>query len=281
MTGKEWDNFELSDKKEYILTENKDFLMWYHMKLLKGYRFTLSIENMQDLINKIVAFYEFKYHDNMLKEIKYSCYFEDKIDFLNTKEIAKKLDISELKYRLHNDYRYLLEPSYNSMIKIIKETDNILLMNKSVYLHIEKDGTLWHYDVKRLKEKQIIDNIDGIKTINDLYKKLLNINDDNIDYSELEDLINNHKIKLELREKILNLIPLALIYSGGPDYGYIRAKSFIRMFNKEYGLNLDTTRIDEIASKDYSQSIIEESNISKTVPKRKIRERLNIFKKKN
>ena len=47
-----------------------------------------------------------------------------------------------------------------------------------------------------------------------------------------------------------------MIYSKStlPEYGYIRAKRFIRMINKEYDLNLTTDRIDQIMGIDYSDT---------------------------
>ena len=46
-----------------------------------------------------------------------------------------------------------------------------------------------------------------------------------------------------------------MIYSKKmPEQGYIRAKRFIRMINKELDFNLSTDKIDEIMNIDYSDT---------------------------
>lgn len=63
-----------------------------------------------------------------------------------------------------------------------------------------------------------------------------------------------HKIDLKLREILLQLTSLSIIYSKNtsPERGYLRAKKFIEEFN-EYipNLNLSTNEIDEIMNMDY------------------------------
>ena len=78
----------------------------------------------------------------------------------------------------------------------------------------------------------------------------------NVDYSELREFVINHRNAIEVRNKILEIIPLSMIYSkkSMPEYGYIRAKRFIRMINKELDFNLSTDKIDEIMNIDYSDT---------------------------
>lgn len=47
---------------------------------------------------------------------------------------------------------------------------------------------------------------------------------------------------------VLQTIPLSLIYSPNtlPEYGYVRAKSFVRMISKEYGIDIDLDEANEI-----------------------------------
>lgn len=69
-----------------------------------------------------------------------------------------------------------------------------------------------------------------------------------IDYSKLKKWIEYHKNCIALRDKILSLVPLKLLYSeySNLEFGYFRAKNFVRMFNKEYGTNLDLQVLDQI-----------------------------------
>ena len=74
---------------------------------------------------------------------------------------------------------------------------------------------------------------------------------------ELESILFQYDTKINLRNKILELIPIAILTSPNtiPKYGYIRAKKFINTFNKEYNLNLTTTKIDELINSKYYSNI--------------------------
>ena len=78
----------------------------------------------------------------------------------------------------------------------------------------------------------------------------------NIDYSELEECVQNHKNNIAIRNKVLELVMVNMLYSKNthPKNGYIRAKRFMRMFNKEYGLDLNMEKLDRIMDVDYSDT---------------------------
>jgi len=247
----EKDNFFALDNKEYILKDNKDFMKWYNEKIKQGFYSILTIEQLQDMIEKVVLFFEIKYHSKFLSE----CLKCDKSEeYYKAKDIAKKMDINQLKYRLYHDYVQFLECSYCCYINLRKPKENIFDLSKE-FIKIYKDGTIDKYDLESLKENGYVHDIEGIKTVSDLLGYFLS-NPTKVDYSELENLVFNHKTKLELRNKILELITLAMLYSRNslPIYGYVRAKSFIRMMNKEYKLNLNTFEIDEIMSINYKEA---------------------------
>ena len=147
MTGKEWDNFKLSDKKEYILKNNREFLTWYNQKIKEGFNFWLSLEDLQKLINEIVAFFEFKYHNYLLEDIIYN--YHQKESFYNSSLIAKKLDINELKYRLNNAYQYFLDPIYCQGIIISKKSKN-MWETKDIYIHNDQLGNIEKSSLKSL-----------------------------------------------------------------------------------------------------------------------------------
>ena len=59
---------------------------------------------------------------------------------------------------------------------------------------------------------------------------------------------------MELRDRILQLVALKLLYSRNtiPERGYERSKKFINEFNKELNLTLSTEEIDEIMRRNYA-----------------------------
>ena len=69
----------------------------------------------------------------------------------------------------------------------------------------------------------------------------------NIDYHELEEVINNNYFEIELRHRLLQLTALKILYSAtNIDLGYKRATRFINEMNQELGLLLTTDEIDSI-----------------------------------
>ena len=66
-----------------------------------------------------------------------------------------------------------------------------------------------------------------------------------------------HNYNLLLRKKMIELTALQILYSSKtlPIYSYYRAKEFIKDFNEEYDLNIDSSYLDEIMDIDY-QNII-------------------------
>ena len=102
-------------------------------------------------------------------------------------------------------------------------------------------------------------------TIDELLNILEEKNINDLNYNNIKRTINIHEIDLEFRKRVLELIPLKLLYSGRtiPEYGYERSKKFIEEFNKEIpNLNLSTDRIEEIINYNY-QKLIRNKNESK------------------
>lgn len=90
-----------------------------------------------------------------------------------------------------------------------------------------------------------------------LDKLLLMFNErykDELDFIELKECVYNHNVDIVLRNKILQLVALKLLYSVNtiPERGYERSKKFINEFNKELNLTLSTEEIDEIMRRDYA-----------------------------
>lgn len=85
---------------------------------------------------------------------------------------------------------------------------------------------------------------------------------DEFDCAELRKCIYDHNCTIKLRNVILQLVALKLLYSDNttPKRGYERAKRFINEFNENFDLNLSTNEIDELITRSYSN----EKNLLKT-----------------
>lgn len=203
-------------------------------------------------MNDIVAFFEFKYPDNFLSDLLYKSTSKEE-QKTECQRLAKTLNIEQLKYRIYHDYVQFLECSYRNYIHIKRDTKKIWEW-KCCSILIDDDGYINPYDLDDLEKQSFLKNIKGIEKASDLLGRFIESNNE-VDYSELKKVVDTHKARIKLRNMVLELIPLNMIYSKNtlPEYGYIRAKSFIRMFNREYGLNMVTEEIDEIMTKDYSK----------------------------
>lgn len=264
MTGMEYINFKASDKKKYILKNNEEFVTYFKEMINNNIHSILLIDEMQKMMDQIVLFFEVKYpkfmFENIFGEVR-NPKNERTIMANKMVELSKLLDINQLKYRLHYDMLQFLECNYRNYF-YIEIKNGKLLENSSCYIGLESDGTL-KYDMSQFDN--FFHNIDNIKSIDQLYGLLESIDTSNINYDQVINIINEHKYKLTLRNKVLQLIPLEMIYSD-PIYGYNRAKSFVRMFNKEYGLHLSLDEVEDILNRDYSQKITNEeiSNIKES-----------------
>lgn len=251
MTIAEAENFYNQDEQKYILNKNKKILNFINEKNKEGITIGLNIEQMQQIIDNIVLFFEFKYPNSFLHDLRY--HSNDKNECFKTcQTISNQLDISQLKYHLHHDEVNFLECSYGNRVEITKEKKNLWDLT-SLYVSINTNGEIDIHDLNKLKEFKFLDNIEGIYQASDLLGRFIESPID-VNYSNLTKAVNRHKAEIQLRNIILELIPLKLIYSNStlPEYGYIRAKNFARMFSKEYNLKIDLNEVDEIMKRDYS-----------------------------
>lgn len=251
MTGLEFDNFDALNKRKYILEENQEFLQWYSKMSKQGFSSIININQMQDLINKITMFYEFKYPNQMFDSLRYKINLEA-VEI--AKDVSDMLGIEQLKFRLYHDYVQFLECNYGCFL-VLKQPINKIWELEMTSVSIAADGSILESDLQRLNEHNFLNDISGISRVEDLFGRFESIDTD-VDYSELKRCVAVHKYNVSLKNKILSLIPLAMLYSENtlPDYGYIRAKSFIRTFNKEYNLKMNLEELDKIMSIDYSNS---------------------------
>ena len=262
MTIKEADNFYLNDKKEYILEQNKNFLNWCKKNIRQGYYKFSDVKWLQETIDFIALWYEIKYPENELdyhSGIRYA-------GINNVPKLSKEMTFNQLLYRLPHVAVDLILCKYRgtggSLKPVYDNEGNLIDIESYVYMFIKgKDcfGKTLHKLVRANDETGILekdcDNLDSENmTLEDLLEEFEQQKHDNFDFSELKEVVDTHNKDLELRNIILQLVALKLLYSNktNPEYGYIRAQRFIDEFNKKIpNLNLSSEQIEKIMSTDY------------------------------
>lgn len=96
MTFIESEKFYNQDKLEYQIDRNKDFLYWLKGSIKNGYRFYITLEDLQELVENIARWYEIKYPERALKELEGISF----LDFDQIKDISDVMDIEQLLFRL-------------------------------------------------------------------------------------------------------------------------------------------------------------------------------------
>ncbi len=261
MTGLEWENFEKYDNKEYIVEQNAEFIKYYEAKLKEGYYPVLDLNEIQNLIDKLAMFFEFKYPEEMFNASMYPDGTKKEV-FHKCSKIAKKLDIEQLKYRLTHKELYFLDCEYPIYFTLKRPKE--LFKSDNSMVRIESDGKIDPLELESLKFDGFIENIDGITRVEDLLVRYFS-QETNIDYSELERAITNHKNSVAIRNKVLEMTMQKMLYSSLPEHGYVRAKRFMKMFNKEYNSGLNMKKLDDIMSIDYKDT----NNVKQKIKERK------------
>lgn len=299
MTIAEVKNFYKLDAKKYDIDNNKDFLAWINNKIAEGYKSSIHYENIQNLIDKIVNWYEFKYPEREMN------YFNSSInpDNADIKKLSDDMNIRQLLLRLSNDQLHLIEGEYRAtgVAEIPNYENNIKVSSKrNIYMRIkEKESEDTHgrkpYFLifadnmtgivsKDIEQNEYIDSSKDI-TLEELLSTFNEKYANELEYSELKKCIFNHKCDIELRDKILQLVALKILYSKNtvPQRGYERAKKFIKEFNNELGTHLTTNEIDNIMNKDYSDDalLFDTTNIMPEYPNNSIKRLIKRFPKKN
>ena len=263
------------DKKEYEIEMNKDFLNWLKNLISDGYHCYIKIEELQELIDNIVRWYEIKYPERELdyfKGIKH-------INFQDIKRISNVMDIRQLLFRLPHNQLCLLECGYRAQgwnQHLIYENGKEIGCKLQIFMRINRKNKekynllrgnlpyfLLHADHMTGKvsvDYDLEEYLDSEKDLN--LDELLSIFKekcaDELDFTELKESVYDHNCDMELRQRILQLAALKLLYSKNtiPENGYERAKRFINEFNKELNLTLSTEQIDEIINRDYTNGEI-------------------------
>lgn len=270
MTIAQTERFYEQDTKDYEIEKNKDFLNWLKASIRDGYHCFMETEELQELINNIVNWYEIKYPE---RELEYSEGTRH-MNFQDIKRISDVMNIRQL-LRLPHNQLCLMECEYRAkgwgqhpIYKNGKEVDWKVqifmridrkneeecnpLLGKASYFLLHAD----HMTGEVSKDYELEEYIDNDENIN--LDELLSIFNkkyiDELDFTELKECVYDHNRDMELRHRILQLVALKLLYSRNtiPERGYERAKRFINEFNKELGLTLSAEQIDEIIHRDYT-----------------------------
>lgn len=231
----------------------------------------MKTEELQELIDSVVNWYEIKYPE---RELEYFEGIKD-MNFQDIRRISDVMDIRQLLFRLPHNQSCLMECGYRAkgwgqhlIYKNGKEVD----WKVQIFMRIDRKNEeecnpqlgktsffLLHADhmtgevSKDYKLEEYIDNDENInldELLSIFNKKYI----DELDFTELKESVYDHNCDMELRHRILQLVALKLLYSRNtiPERGYERAKRFINEFNKKLGLTLSAEQIDEIIHRDYT-----------------------------
>lgn len=266
MTVLELKQFYNGDNRLYDLKNNKDFLYTFNSFINKGYDLFIGVNEMQEMIDLIANWYEIKYPEREFD------FYDENItsDFDGLFELSSVMNIKQLLFRLTDNQKKLLEGLYRSQSSNetpIYQNGEITGVNKKVYFRVIRnandrffskyksfmvsvDANSGLVDMDYELEKYVLD--DKIY-LNDLVKIFESKYSDELDFSEIQEADNNKRVDNYLRDTLLELVSLKLLYSRRttPERGYERARRFICEFNKKLNLNLNTDLIDEAINRDY------------------------------
>ena len=271
MTIAQAERFYEQDTKDYEIEKNKDFLTWLKTSIKDGYHCFMKTEELQELIDSVVNWYEIKYPERELE------YFEGTkhLGFQDIRKISDVMDIRQLLFRLPHNQLCLMECGYRAKgwgQYPIYENGKEIDLKVQIFMKINKKNkeecNPWygettyfllladHMTGEVSNDYELEEYLDSEENLN-LDELLLIFKEkytDELDFTELKESVYDHNCDMELRDRILQLVALKLLYSRNtiPERGYERAKRFINEFNKKLGLALTTEQIDEIIHRDYT-----------------------------
>ena len=268
MTIAQTERFYEQDSKKYEVLKNKELLSWLEKSIKNGYHPFIDIESLQGIVDNITNWYEIKYPEREMKFYEGIRFF----DFDNMKSLSKVMDIKQLMYRMPYEWLCLMECNYRSSgggrRNLYGDNNEIIGQKSILFMNIYRKkmepailpNFLLYADIYSGKVEIDYNLNNYVNTDNIILDELLNLfkekYSDEFDFIELEKCIYNHNCDVELRNKVLQLVALKLLYSHNttPERGYERSKRIINEFNKKMGLNISTEEIDNVISKDYTNT---------------------------
>lgn len=191
-----------------------------------------------NIITKIIiSWYTIKYPKDIVRMNDYknmgivsrlSEFDKEKVE-----QLSKYMTYSELMNRIPSDLHYLIECWYRDKDGKVKDIISGNIYKKNTNMKSEMPFTIYNRDgyleevdpifIKYMLLTRNTINIDYLETV---------INKDTYDLTEISNIVNMHKIDLELRQLNLELIALKLLKSDKDILtSYIRARRFIIDFN--------------------------------------------------
>lgn len=266
MTIAEAEKFYNTDTEEYIPTHNKEFMTWLREKLQNGYYPYLNLKSIDNLVNKIKNWYELKY-PNREFEMKDGII---NVNFEGMDNIADNMNFEQLRYRLNPKELGVLDCEYRSYCghcqpvwsesdeKVSSDNGWVDFIGFKVNANYPNElkvvkmmsataigGFIPPYEMSRLE-----DFTGCVPTHNITLKELIAIikGSSNMSSPDLDQIDFTHETDLELRERIIKMVILALIYSKEttPEYGYQRAVHFSQEINQKYNINIPVPTIKEL-----------------------------------
>lgn len=225
----ESEEFYNNDYEEYILSNRLGFNTWFNKNYSR--KPELSIEELQELVDKVIMWYVFRYPDRQL---------DDKSIYdgpHSMKDISNEMNFRQLLYRLQNHELSVFDCKYHA--NELRYVDNKL-----------------HCRINISKNKKDIKNfyITEIGNISDITQESYNLpfqtiekfyednHDSGYDMTYVLRCIQDHKNDLILRNHIIDAIAKGLLYYKHTtiEYGDYRLKKFISDINsKYYNIDLD------------------------------------------
>lgn len=192
------------------LSNDKEFLKFIKKEIKNGYQLELTLKEIDNLVNKVLIWYEFKYPIR---------YFIDKEFAENNINFKNKMTIEELLLRLNYEERQILKCDYTSTgggTRPIYNENGIVDFRPELFFRINKfnfinfdpeTGLIYDDAFSRLYTKEPY----NIETIAELYRYLVNKNDKNIDFKELERIIKDKQIDKQIREYVIKYIEINIM----------------------------------------------------------------------
>ena len=229
------------DNKEYNLAENEKIQAWLELKEKMGYIPEITMEELQDLMDKLVFWYELKYPNFMLDDSYLACNNPPNPKMKKQVEtLSEHMTFDQLMNRLtYNQYCFLTDIIQSCdlqyYVKVNKDDNDNKTMDGYIHSYYNMDS------IEAIYTDKVLEQILGGKLeISYSYRNLIGkwqINlDDSWELMEI-DLLLRERIKLlcfdlksanDYRKKILDLAALKLAADSRNKYvAWKRSQLFI------------------------------------------------------
>lgn len=204
------------DNQEYVLSNRLGFTDWFNKNYSKDS--DLTIDELQELVNKVIMWYVFRYPDRQLDDR--SIY--DKVP--NIKDISNEMSFKQLLYRIQHHELLVFDCKYHA--------NGLCCINNKVYcrINISKNNKdiidFFITENGNISDRTQASHNLPFQSIEEFYE---NNRDSGYDMTYVLKCIQNHKNDLILRNHIIDAIGKGLLYYKHTtiEYGNYRMKRFI------------------------------------------------------